>query len=305
MSIKYLLIEFYSLFIYYIPNGIRELFLRISRKRIILMCSFLDFKFGQFRPGNWGDDLNLYFIGKTTKARLVVYQTSLYSRWTHQPNYMCIGSMIHDVTPETIVWGSGVIADDADHELKHHPKKVLAVRGKLTREYLLKRGIACPEIYGDPALLLPMFYPKNHSEKKYRLGVIPHIYDETNQYVTELKNNPDVLIISMKDYHDWHEIIDKICSCDMIISSSLHGVIVSDAYQVPNCWIEFSDKVIGNGFKFRDYYSAVGKNIQKPVKIKQSIILEEVMKYQKQWTAPCIDLEPLLQACPFQLEKKY
>lgn len=54
------------------------------------------------------------------------------------------------------MWGAGVI-DDAK-ELPAHPKKVLAVRGPLSRKYLLDRGIECPAVYGDPALLVPKVY---------------------------------------------------------------------------------------------------------------------------------------------------
>ena len=56
----------------------------------------------------------------------------------------------------TIIWGAGVIDDKANLPAK--PLKVLAVRGPLSRKYLLKKGIECPEIYGDPAMLMKYIY---------------------------------------------------------------------------------------------------------------------------------------------------
>jgi hypothetical protein len=37
----------------------------------------------------------------------------------------------------------------------------------------------------------------------------------------------------------------------------LHGLVLADAIGIPNVWTLLSEnKVVGHGFKFRDYYSA-------------------------------------------------
>lgn len=298
---RFNLLMYYASF-FHVPNLIRELILYLCGKHFILMNCVVNYKFAFFHKSNWGDDLNYYLPKILFDSKILVYHSSWLSRYTHKTNYMCIGSTINEVNSETIVWGSGVISEDKKYSIKKKPKQVLAVRGKLTRDYLLKNGIECPEVYGDPALLLPLIYKKDTKVKKYILGVIPHICDESNQYVEELKNNSRIQIISIKDYDDWHSVIDKICECEFIMSSSLHGIIVSDAYHIPNLWVEFSDQVIGNGFKFRDYYSSVGKNLNSPMKINKSIDVDNVIQYKDYWIAPHIDLKPLIKACPFKLD---
>ena len=188
--------------------------------------------------------------------------------------------------------------------LKSIPKKILAVRGPLTRNFLLKNGVDCPPIYGDPALLLPLFY-KPYIVKKYKLGVVPHISDQDNCFLQSLmKEHPDVLVVDMKNYTHWQDVVNQICSCDFIISSSLHGLIISDAYAIPNVWVEFSNKIIGNRFKFRDYFASVGRTDTLPYEIKKAIELEEIRKKILSWKPIQFDLNTLWDACPFKKTEK-
>ena len=76
---------------------------------------------------------------------------------------MCIGSIMDWMTNnESYIWGSGV--RDNTNKLKCKPHKVLAVRGPLSRQYLIDNGVDCPPVYGDPALLLPLITPPLHRE---------------------------------------------------------------------------------------------------------------------------------------------
>lgn len=157
----------------------------------------------------------------------------------------------------TEVWGAGIISENS--LLKEKPSKVYAVRGPLTRQRLIKEGIDCPEIYGDPALLIPYYYrPK--VTKKYQYGFVSHVsnIDELKEMQIDgvyLYNYPSILVIDLNNYRHWHDIIDQICSCQAILSSSLHGLIIAEAYHIPNVWIEFGNPLIGGHFKFHDFFS--------------------------------------------------
>ena len=49
-------------------------------------------------------------------------------------------------------------------------------------------------------------------------------------------------VISMINYDKWTDVIDDICSCEYILSNSLHGLIVADAYGVKNLFCEEKSK---------------------------------------------------------------
>ncbi|WP_282039418.1 polysaccharide pyruvyl transferase family protein [Saccharicrinis aurantiacus] len=175
-------------------------------------------------------------------------------------NYIFIGSIIERGNNKSIILGAGIIKED--EILNYKPKKVISVRGKLSRNILLKNKIECPEVYGDPALLLPLFYSTPRISK-YKIGIIPHFKDANLPLIKELSMVSDIKIIDILCGKNYKKFINDIHECDIIVSSSLHGIIVSDAYNTPNVWCEFSDNVEGNGFKFHDYFSSV--NIKRPL----------------------------------------
>ena len=88
------------------------------------------------------------------------------------------------------------------------------------------------------------------------------------------------------------------------MSSSLHGLIISDAYSIPNIWIKFSDDVIGDGFKFRDYYASVNKNITDPIIIDSAKSIEKVYEFKSNWQPITFDYNKLIVSCPFNIKLK-
>lgn len=248
---------------------------------------------------NFGDDLNLFLIEKISGKRVIPYRYSIIGQLGKKKNYLCIGSILN-VLPnqQTEVWGSGVLSDQLS--LPARPVKVDAVRGPLTRKYLIDKGVECPEVYGDPAILLPMYFQPQTAIKKYKLGVIPHYKDKDQSVVKEYEHSKDIQVLDMINYGSCQEFIDRICSCEYIISSSLHGIIIADAYNIPNLWVEFSDNVQGAGFKFRDYYLSAGKDIDSPLQITSYLPLYNLIeRINHTWKPVSIDTKKLLAACPF------
>ena len=167
----------------------------------------------------------------------------------------CIGSIINFISGgESVVWGAGLKNEKVDMLTDRRRKvslDVRAVRGPKTREELVKAGFDCPEVYGDPALLLPLFYKPEVQRQEGKITLIPH-YTKLEDY----KYSPFNILSTVTN--DWKHFIDEIYSSECIISSSLHGLILGEAYGVPSVmlWDEADSK-----FKYEDYYASTNRNI--------------------------------------------
>ncbi len=263
---------------------IRNIYMYVFRHAIIVNGYVDDHTWRGIRHRNWGDDLNYYFLRELTGRPVIMYHNFKLAKWLHLNNFLCIGTLLDAVNysnEETIVWGSGVSGQERTFV---HPKKIFSVRGPKTKEFCDRYGVQCSEVYGDPALLLPLVYQPRRGvqcsiaassvqdvqKASYRLGIIPHVVDLHHPVIEEIreKYGDEILIIDLAHYKKWTDVIDQICSCERILSSSLHGLIVSDAYQVPSCWIELTGKISGGYFKFFDYALSVNRCFESPHIIK-------------------------------------
>lgn len=172
-------------------------------------------------------------------------------------------SMIERVSgilfPKTYIWGTGFIFQkqkDAPFYRKHMIFQ--AVRGELSKERcerLLNRELDIPT--GDGGILAVDILNKRH-EKKYLVGVIAHYKEQNHPVFIKIANMfQDSCLIDMRQ--EPLTIIEQIDQCEYIISSSLHGLIIADSLSIPNLHIHVTDAMLGDGFKFDDYYSAYGE----------------------------------------------
>lgn len=276
---------------------ITTIYYKTGNKDVIFINSWICQWGNYIIPRNFGDDINYYIIKHLSKKK-VININSVFP--TNENNYMCIGSVIEWLTrKDSIIWGTGAITG-GNRKIKEIPYKVCAVRGPLTRQFLLSQNISCPEVYGDPALLLPLLYHRT-KQKKYKIGLIPHYVDLKCPKVKEFyKNNRDVCLINFTNYRKWTDVIDKILECEIIVSSSLHGLIISDAYGIPNVWCKFSDSITGGTFKYEDYYGGVGKPIPTLLDYtRKNIDFNEILTISKEYVPIKYNHALLLSSCPF------
>jgi glycosyltransferase involved in cell wall biosynthesis len=155
------------------------------------------------------------------------------------------------------VWGAGFI------EPENAPMKTLrrfdvrAVRGKYTKERLEKyTGRKLGNIpLGDPGLLAARLISPEIIKKKHKVGIVLHYVDANNPLVKKLKlGDAKFIDVTLPTY----DFLEQVAECDLIISSSMHGLIAADSLGIPNARLILSDKIIGVDYKFDDYYSAFG-----------------------------------------------
>ncbi len=159
-----------------------------------------------------------------------------------------IGSIAKVARPGTRVLGSGIMSrkDGCDPGAEW-----LWVRGPHTRAKVIECGGTCPEIYGDPAMLLPLLV--DESAKLYDVGIVPHI----RQYALAQELYPEHRIIDLRT-EDAFRTAREITQCRAILSSSLHGIITAHAYGIPAAHIDLGIHIKGDGVKFEDHYDSIG-----------------------------------------------
>lgn len=295
----YKLIKVIQDYIQYFINSI----VYIRYKDPLVIKAWVKIRKGKLVPNNWGDDLNLFMLPLLCKKNVVVANRSLFHILFPRKNYLCIGSILGDFEDtHSEVWGSGVMSDE--DSIKAKPNVVYSVRGVMTRQKMLDAGCDCPESYGDPALLLSKLYKPKITKKRYKMGIIPNHIDSRDIIDAFINMHEDCALIEMTGYKTWTDIVDCICSCDYIISSSLHGLIVSDSYGIPNTWVFFSDKILGGKFKYLDYFSSVERCEKDPVYVSGVAGLEKLYQNPLLVNTSIINFSSIIESCPFITDKE-
>lgn len=270
----------------------------LGKKQLILNSSvwpeWLGIGVGKF---NFGDDLNVPLLEHLSGKKIRLYNTLFYRK--RKENLLAIGSIVENFcNKDSVIWGSGAMY--GNRPLNHKPKKVLAVRGPLTKAYLEFQGIECPNVFGDPALLFPQIYTP-HGKKKYKLGMIPHYRDFNLSHIRKFReDHPEVLFIQLQGYASWQDIIEQINSCEQIVSSSLHGMILSDAYGIPNVRMVCSDAIEGGDFKYKDYMGGVGREYRQPIDCRTSIDMDIITDELAQYKPVNYNPKKLLDTFPYK-----
>lgn len=240
--------------------------------------------FGHDRPrGNFGDMLSPLIVAALSR-RPVRHER-------RERKLLAVGSVLKWARRGDQVWGTGFMSpgDACDRRVR-----VAAVRGPLTRAKLLDLGVDCPEIYGDPGLLLPWLY-RLPAHAGRGIGIIPHYVDAGR--MAALAKDPALRVIDILGGVE--RVLEEVSRCEILLSSSLHGCVVGDAYGIPTAWVRISDRLAGGTFKFEDYYAGTGREAEF-IDWRRGIDLDAGVRAALAAPRPELDLERLLRAFPFR-----
>lgn len=238
----------------------------------------------QIGSQNFGDALSGDLIERLTNQKISIVKDPL----INQKKLLALGSILNYAKTGDIIWGTGRNGTKPDHAHQFTDLDVRAVRGPLTRQFLLDKGINCPEIYGDPTLLIPMLFPefKKAENPSREYVIIPHFSDEHL-----FSDHPNM--VSVKE--DWKEVVIKILDSKFVIASALSGVIVAEAFGIP-ARLLIVDNVSNteNLFKYEDYYQGTNRfSFQYAKTVEEALIMGGEPPH-------ACDLEKLYQAFPFE-----
>lgn len=262
----------------------------VDHTRISVNTYFFDFP-------NVGDSLNMFLMEK-------IFNVKIKKSNVADADMLGIGSLLEDIfeskndVKEEVaytcdkplyIWGTGAAYDEEhwNYEKLKREIQVVAVRGEKTKKILeraLGANIQC--VLADPGLLVSGLIP--HQMTQYELGIIPHHSEGNNTIFNQIKQKYENSII-IDVTKNPIEVICAIAKCKQIISTSLHGLIIADAFGIPNLWCKCSEALLGGEFKFRDYYSAYGIEIDPYVLNEESIL--KIGSIREQYRVSCRSVE--------------
>lgn len=158
-----------------------------------------------------------------------------------------VGSILTAGAQDCTVWGSGLLNTRILGRLDGRRLDVRAVRGPLTRAVLMDRGFQVPEVYGDPAVLMPLIFDPQVS-RRYSVSLVTHMNEET-----ALPDGPVHRIDPRTS--DYEQFVRQIKASERVIASSLHGIIFAEAYGIPAVLLRPRSDL----FKYFDYYYSTGR----------------------------------------------
>lgn len=271
-----------------IDAGMRCFFWKARRKRFIAEEPNIN----DFRFGNVGDEYLEHLIAKSYKAKTILDENS-------GSRFLGVGSIAHRAQENDILWGVGYKEAELSIPFsKRHTINAIAVRGPLTEAYLKRQGVHTGNIkdYFDSGLLLNHFFNseieclKSLIDTKQSIGIIPH-YRHEKELRKEFGEDFNFISVDQPLMICVAEILSK----ELIISSSLHGVIFAESLGIPAILLK---PPLDEPFeKYIDYYEGTNRPqfpiLQSPYDAAQVSPLNLPKINASKWTSTLPSLQQL------------
>ena len=186
-----------------------------------------------------------------------------------------VGSVWRNIRPNDHVWGSGALGNDWEFDgcynttilqgRQHSNITIYSTRGPKSldsinrlcsgRINVPKSGIIEPR--GDAGFLIPYIFPEykyDPTKADKAKCVIAHYVDihVLEKKLTTQKNNfPVKEDDCFPVVQSWQTMVGNMTRCKVLVSSSLHGIIVADAFGIPVAWKRSFHL---HPYKYEDYF---------------------------------------------------
>lgn len=213
---------------------------------------------------------------------------------------LTVGSVISINHYDAVIWGSGMHTISSIIKNYNWRKRakldIRAVRGPITQQILEFSKYDCTNAaLGDPAILMPMIYQNGSQEKKHDVSIVTHwCFDKVDEEITSSGLN--VINVNTKDYKYF---IDEIVSSRLVISSSLHGIILAESYGVPAIFLNRNNCMKKELMKYYDWYFSTGR-----YSVKMAMSIEEALRIEPMELPDTSDMcKALINSFPYDLWK--
>lgn len=210
---------------------------------------------------NFGDDYNLPFgaalLGRPAKRLLRTAGSD--GLWmTSNPNtaskVVACGSVLPTARSHDVVAGAGGYSFQRRIAFDHLRNSTIAsVRGPVTFGLLRNHAVPAPDVFVDPGLLAgTLVWPElYHVHRGNSTCVLLHGSD------AKLTSAFDAFSVEFLSVHEApYDIAVKMQRCRLVISSSLHGLVFADAFQIRSVWLHTTE-TSQRPAKFIDYFSSL------------------------------------------------
>lgn len=192
---------------------------------------------------NFGDTLTPWLLPHY--GVIPVYREPRHSRLSG------VGSVLEFMPDDFngVVWGSGLM-NDREHALP--AATPLAVRGPLTAERL---GLTEKVAFGDPGILVSRHIARPTA--RAAIVAVPHGHHRNHEGLARLLRSEPGRVRIANVHQGAHGAVREISAGQVVLTTSLHGLITADAYGIPAVWTMLEPALEGADFKFRDYEATV------------------------------------------------
>lgn len=167
------------------------------------------------------------------------------------------------------IWGGGLMNEER-HALR--AARVLALRGHLTRQLIEARGDVA---LGDPGILVSRHCRRPPT--KWEIGLVPHGHHRQHVDFLALASTAAHRVRVINVHQSAKRAVREIAACDVIITTSLHGLVTADSYGIPAVWTTLEPALGGGDFKFRDYESVITPGASRYVEFDPESTLDQLV----------------------------